>query len=97
MDLEKLRTEIDKVDNQIAELYVKRMELSREVGITKELQRIPLENTLREKEIISRVTATMPDEIKLYGKQVYETLFSTSKAYPSRLVNSTSETKTMVE
>lgn len=97
MDLEKLRTEIDKVDNQIAELYVKRMELSREVGITKELQRIPLENTLREKEIISRVTATMPDEIKLYGKQVYETLFSTSKAYQSRLVNSTSETKTMVE
>ncbi|MBO4694453.1 MAG: chorismate mutase [Clostridia bacterium] len=97
MKLEDLRNQIDAIDNQIAELYVQRMDVAREIGVVKEIDKINLQNTTREKEIISRVTAGMPEEIKLYGKQVFETLFSTSKAYQSRLLSINSDTKNQIE
>ena len=97
MKLEDLREKIDVIDDEIAKLYTERMEVAREIGMIKEMEKINLINTTREKEIISRVTASMPEDIKLYGKQVYETLFSTSKAYQSRLMSMESETKTLIE
>lgn len=97
MKLEDLREKIDAIDDEIAKLYTERMEVAREIGMVKEMEKINLINTTREKEIISRVTSQMPDEIKLYGKQVYETMFSTSKAYQSRLMSMESETKTLIE
>ncbi len=60
MKLEDLRNQIDAIDNQIAELYVQRMDVAREIGVVKEIDKINLQNTTREKEIISRVTASMP-------------------------------------
>lgn len=81
MELKDLRVKIDAVDDEIAKLYVKRMELVRDVAATKARDGLPVVNTEREKQIVNRVTATMPDDIKLYGKQVYQALFATGKAY----------------
>lgn len=93
MELNQIRKEIDKVDDSIAKLYVERMGLCREVGEHKRDNNVAMENTAREKEIINRVTAAMPDEIKLFGKQVFHTLFDTSKAYQSRIVDAHSKVK----
>ncbi|MCR4662247.1 MAG: chorismate mutase [Clostridia bacterium] len=83
MDLNEIRKQIDVVDDEIAKLYEKRMQLGKEVAEEKNKKNIPITNLQREREIISRVTKDMPDEIKLYAKRVYETLFETSKAYQS--------------
>lgn len=93
MKLEELRVKIDEVDDQIAKLYQARMELAKEVGLTKKINGIATENTLREKEIVKRVTKEMPDNIKLYAKQTFETLFETSKAYQSQIVDVDSKIK----
>lgn len=85
MDLIDVRKSIDAVDDDIAALYIKRMELSKEVARNKEAAGLPIENSEREKQIINRVTAEMPDDIKVFGKQVFNTLFETSKAYQYRM------------
>lgn len=84
--LEDLRKEIDAIDDQIIKLYEERMRISRKVGIQKAAENKSVENILREKEIINRVTSKVPDEIKLYAKQLFTTIFETSKAYQQQFV-----------
>lgn len=93
MDLKDIRVNIDAVDDQIAKLYAKRMELSKEVAIQKKFLGIPTQNVEREKDIINRVTRNMPSDIKLFGKQVFNTLFDTSKAYQYSVVDTPSRVK----
>ena len=81
MELKALREKIDRIDDEIARLYLSRMELVKEVAIEKNKLGIGTENTLREKEILNRVTEGAPIELKRYLKQVFEIIFETSKAY----------------
>ena len=81
MELEELRKKIDVIDDELAALYQKRMELSKLVAQVKSEKGLAVQNVLREKEIINRVTADADDEMKLFVKQLFETLFETSKAY----------------
>ncbi len=81
MQLDKIRQDIDAVDNSLAELFVRRMALAKQVGEEKAAQGLPVVNSAREKQILSRVGDLFPEELKLYGKQFFETLFETSKAY----------------
>lgn len=97
MSIDKIREEIDVIDDEIAKLYIRRMAAAREIGIEKAKKNIAAENTEREKSIISRVTKDMPEDIKLYAKQVYNTLFCTSKAYQSRLVSGNSPVKNQID
>ncbi len=96
MDLEKIRKEIDAVDDKIAALYSERMSLVKKVADAKRETGAPTENTEREREILNRVTQNLPNELKLYAKQVFETLFSTSKAYQSHFCSSVSPIKTKI-
>lgn len=85
--LQDIRQEIDAIDSQIVGLYTQRMELAKRVGIQKAAEGKGVDNPLREKEIINRVTALVPDELKLYTKQLFTTLFETSKAYQQRFLS----------
>ena len=51
-----LRQEIDKLDEEIIQLLKKRMGISKEVGTLKEELHIPVEDKIREQEIIERLT-----------------------------------------
>ncbi len=93
MELNDLRNRIDKIDDQIAELYRERMLLAHDVAEAKAKDGLPIVNTGREKEIVNRVTKNMPSEIKLYGKQVFDTLFATSKAYQYSVLDMPSPVK----
>ena len=86
MDIKDLRESINAIDDQIATLYVKRMEIAKQIGEYKVANKLTVGDASREREIINRVTKGMPDEIKLYGKQVFEGMFNTSKAYQTRFV-----------
>tara|TARA_Y100000590_G_scaffold31288_1_gene34627 strand:- start:11455 stop:11715 length:261 start_codon:yes stop_codon:yes gene_type:complete len=50
-----LRKEIDNLDEEIIRLLKKRMHISKEVGKLKEILDIPVEDKMREKEIIDRL------------------------------------------
>ena len=85
-NIQELRGNIDTIDDQIAKLFVERMSVAKEIGKLKAESNKVGEDGVREREIINRVTKDMPEEIKLYGKQMFDELFSLSKAYQTRFV-----------
>ena len=93
-ELKVLRDKIDKIDNDIVDLYARRMELAKQIGIIKGDENKGVVDSGREKEIINRVTSKVNDDIKVYTKQLFNTLFDTSKAYQNLYVNKNSDIKT---
>lgn len=95
--LKDLREKIDNIDDQIVKLYSERMAISKEVAKEKKKSGKGVTNYLREKEILNRVTEAVDDDIKVYTKQVFETLFDTSKAYQLRYIDGVSRSREMIE
>ncbi len=81
MKLEEIRKNIDVVDDEIAKLFEKRMDLVGEVVSAKEKEEKAVFDPEREKKIILRVTENANERYLGYIKRVFETLFETSKAY----------------
>ena len=90
MDINEIRKKIDEVDDELAALFERRMELARLIAEEKRKAGLPLVNTLREKEIIDRVLSALPADIKPYGEQLFKTLFEMSKAYQSAVLDASS-------
>ncbi len=86
MDIKDARAKIDAIDDQITQLFVERMSVVDEIAKIKSESNLPTINGLREREVVVRQTSKMPDDIKLFGKQLYQTLFGVSKAYQSQKV-----------
>ena len=63
--LEDYRREIDAIDDKIAALYAARMAVCRKIGEEKAKDCASVAVPGREKQIVNRVTADMPDEIKI--------------------------------
>lgn len=84
--IDELRGKIDEIDDRIARLYDERMALVKEIAIEKQRNSGGVFDGSREKSIINRVTGQVHPDITVFTKQVFETLFETSKAYQSRFV-----------
>ncbi len=97
MQLEDLRTSIDKIDDQIVELYAQRMNFAKQIATVKKTDGVAISNSLREKSILSRVVNKVDEDIKLYTKQVFNTLFETSKAYQNTLSDIPSNLKETIK
>ncbi|MDE7106733.1 MAG: chorismate mutase, partial [Clostridiales bacterium] len=86
MELNELRNKIDDIDDQLASLYDRRMKLIKEVGKEKAKTNRYVQDLNRENAIIRRVTKAVDEDVRVYCKQVFETLFETSRAYQARFV-----------
>lgn len=84
--LDKQRAIIDKIDDEIAVLFRSRMEVSKNIALLKRSVGAPILNTDRERQVLNRVMESMPDELRLFAKQLFSTLFETSKAYQRSLI-----------
>lgn len=79
MDLQELRQEINTIDKQLEELFIKRMNLCFNVAEYKIRNNLPVFQSDREKEIIKRVRADMPDELKSASEVLFTTIMDISK------------------
>ena len=91
-DITELRKEIDGIDDKILPLYLKRMEVSGEIGRLKMESSRATTDKNREKEIVYRLAKDVPEDMKLYVKELYDAVFLTSKAYQNRFIKRTSGT-----
>lgn len=85
MDLNKIREEINRVDDELLECFIKRMELSYEVAKAKHKEGLKIKNKSREREILDRVTKNS-GEFAPYARLLYSTLFDLSKSYQSEFL-----------
>ncbi|MDE7405905.1 MAG: prephenate dehydratase [Clostridiales bacterium] len=86
MELNELRTKIDDIDDKLASLYNQRMKLVKQVGEEKARTNRYVQDLTRENAIINRVTKAVDEDVRVYCKQVFDTLFETSRAYQARFV-----------
>ncbi len=80
MDLKNLREEINEIDDEILNLYLKRLDVAKKIGEEKRKTSGAIFDPKREKEIILRVTEKVDEEKQIYVKRLFETLMDTSKA-----------------
>ncbi|MEG1519351.1 MAG: prephenate dehydratase domain-containing protein [Clostridia bacterium] len=96
MQLNELRNEIDKIDDEIVALYKKRMQVVKNVAKVKKENSVGVNQSAREDEIIFRVTENVESELQPFVKKLFQTLFETSKAYQSSFTTTTSPTVELI-
>ncbi len=79
MDLSQIRDQIDTVDDQLLELFLRRMELSDQVAAYKQANGLPILNKERERAILADVTRRAGDQER-YAHRFFSTLMELSRA-----------------
>jgi len=80
-EIEKLRQEVDRIDDQIKILFEQRLALALDIGKVKAAKDLPIQDVARENTIISRLTTDQDDEMAEYTKALFITLFEASRFY----------------
>ncbi len=95
-DIIEIRNEIDKIDDQLSSLFVQRLNLVKDVAEYKMNTSKGIKDTSREDKILYRLAKDKPEEYKYYLKELYQTIFATSKSYQSKLISSSSKSIEMI-
>ncbi len=88
LDLSEIRKNIDSIDDNIIELYKKRMELTGLVAKSKSQTQKPVRDNAREQAIITRLTQGMNDLDTKSVKLLYNTIFEISRARQNEYLTS---------
>ena len=88
--LDEYRKQIDDIDTQLAKLLDERLKVSKKIGEEKAKMETVVLDKGREKNVVNRVTSLVSPEYRLYVKQIYETIFETSKAYQRQFIHNES-------
>ena len=83
--LDELRRELDVIDDKIAALFARRMDIGRAVGLYKKHSEYPVNDPGRETAIIKRIADKLPPLSKEFAPALMQTLFSCSKAVQKRV------------
>ncbi len=83
--LEGLRLEIDTIDSQLVELFVRRLSLMGEIAAAKRSSGVPLTDAGRERVVLERLSALAPGEGDAI-RTLYQTIFEISKEHQQRSV-----------
>lgn len=86
MNIENLRAQIDKIDDELTRIFNTRMEISQLISQYKRDNKLMVLDKSREREILTRVTAEADPELEVYIKTLFFTLFSLSRSYQNALM-----------
>lgn len=87
MELETLRRELDRIDDEMVRLFAERMNTVKSVAGAKRQSGGAVYNPAREQEIIRRVRGLVADELADYTADLMSTLFELSRAYQRELLS----------
>ena len=91
LDLTKLREEINETDEQIVELFKKRMNIAADVAEYKKEKGLPVLDAARERALLERISVMAGEEFGGYARTLYHTMMDVSKAYQQTKLNPDSE------
>ena len=87
IDINNVRAEIDAIDRQLVDLFLKRLEIVGQVAASKRERGAPVYDPAREREILARVTQAVGPEYENGARLFFSTLFSISKARQRALLH----------
>lgn len=83
MKINEIRAQIDSIDDQIVDLFSKRLQLCRIIGDFKKTNNLPIFNELREQEILNKVSRKDSDNSE-YIRQLYNEIFKICRKIQTR-------------
>lgn len=86
MDLDALRLRVNEIDDEIAKLFVERMQTSAKIAEAKAEKNLPVLDQKRENQVLQRVMDQAGEEFELYIKTLYHTMFEVSRSYQAGLL-----------
>lgn len=86
MDLNELRNEINQIDDEILRLFLRRMDLSRQVADYKRANGLPIYHPQREQEILKKAADKAGPELGGYARELFTKLMALSKDYQSEVL-----------
>ena len=78
-DLSDIRKEIDSIDTEIVELFKRRMSCADAVATYKRAHNLPVLDRSRERELLARRAAQVPEDMKVYTEVLFELLMEASR------------------
>ena len=91
MDLSEIREQIDAIDQELVQCFVKRMALSAQVAKYKKEHNLPIYVPERELQVLDKVAAQAGSDMSDYIKTLYVSLLEVSKAYQAARNNEVTE------
>ena len=86
VELNEVRREIDQIDEELVQLFLKRLAASRQVAIAKREHGGAVTDPAREREILTRVSEAAGPENENAARLFFSTLFAISKALQRNLI-----------
>ena len=96
MDLLELRNEIDKIDDELVPLLLKRMDVSRKVAQYKVEHGIPVLNEKREQEVLDLVASSCGEQGEAM-KTIFSSIMDSSRALQHKIIGGGQELRTSIE
>ena len=83
MDLKEIRDQIDVIDDQLVQLFTRRMELAAQVAEYKRANGLPILNRGREREVLAKVSEGLAPPMDQFTRRLFTELMSMSRTYQS--------------
>ena len=90
MDLNYYREQIDQIDDELIQLFARRMETAAQIAQWKRQAGKPVMDAGRERAKLLDVMEKCPEEFKDYAVSLYSLLFELSRSYQHRILDSSS-------
>ena len=84
MELQDLRLEIDRIDDELIKLFAERMDIAAKIGDYKKARNLPVFVPAREREKLQDVAQKAGPEMANYTRVLYSMLFELSRSYQSK-------------
>ena len=86
-DIKELRAEINEIDEQIVELFTRRMEVSKGVALYKQSKGLPIFDPARERERLTDVAELAGEEYESYTRVLYALVMELSKNLQQKVLH----------
>ena len=81
MELQDLRNEIDTIDRELVDLFLRRMNVAAEVAEYKKANDLPVLDASRERALLDKVSELSGEEFEAYTRTLYATILDLSRSY----------------
>ena len=81
MDIQELRQKINEIDAQLVKQFDERMHVALEIAKYKKANHLPVFDPARERDVLNKQVAAVDEDMAMYVKLLYNTLFDLSRSY----------------
>jgi len=91
MELSELRQQIDSIDKELVDLFIKRMNCSAAVAEYKRQNNIPVLDAARERALLNKISELSGEDFEEYSRTLYSTILDLSRSYQHKQLGETSQ------